>query len=110
MIKLIIYSTVRLPSITVQPQDQYEPLDSMATFSITVRGSHLSYQWFFYEMELRDIRGVVTGSTSNILMIHRVSDRNIGSYRCFVKNFLQNVTSDSVRLVICEYIRTYMAI
>lgn len=83
------------PSITSQPVSQFVALNGTVTFSITVTGSGLSYQWYF--------NGVaISGAIQATYSISGVGSANVGDYTVKVTNAGGSVTSSKATLSIAS--------
>jgi len=83
-----------LPMIVIEPQDQSVPIGANAAFSITALGEgQLGYQWQFNGTNL-------AGATGTSLTITNVQLENAGNYIVVVSNEYYSVTSRVATLAI----------
>lgn len=73
------------PIITAQPTSKVACNGGQVTFSVTVEGSELEYQWEKNGVALTN-GGNISGATSANLVINPVSASDIGVYRCTITN------------------------
>ncbi len=79
------------PAITAQPQNAFTPMGNTATFSVTVTGPNLSYQW---QANGTDIAGATLPSYTTPVL--GLSDSGTTTYRVFVSNCAGSLTSAGV--------------
>ena len=97
--------TVISPVITSQPSSSSVASGGMVTFTVTVPGDGVTYQWFGPNGEaLSDIPGKVSGTTTATLQISDVQPGDVGNYRVRVSNAGGSVNSRLVRLSIGEIV------
>lgn len=73
------------PIITTQPTSKVACVGGQTTFSVTVEGSELEYQWEKNGVSLVN-GGNISGATSANLVINPVNASDIGIYRCTITN------------------------
>ncbi|NPA67562.1 MAG: T9SS type A sorting domain-containing protein [Chlorobi bacterium] len=92
------------PVITDQPADVNATAGDNVSFSITVTGSGLTYQWQKDGNDLSD-GGSVSGSTGPVLTINPVAESDAGSYNVTVSNACSDeVVSDAAVLSVASSI------
>jgi hypothetical protein len=81
------------PTITVQPVSQVACEGGLATFSVTVEGDGISYQW-------RKDDEDIPGATDSSYTIDPVSPDDFGDYTVVVTNNCGPITSDTATLTV----------
>lgn len=82
-----------IPEIMSQPSGQSLNTGETATFSVSVSGNNLSYQWQKSEED-------IPGATSSTLQLTSVQSFNAGVFRCRISNACATLFSASVLLTI----------
>lgn len=82
-----------IPEIVNQPAGQNLNTGETATFSVSLSGNNLSYQW---QKDEEDI----TGATSSTLQLTSVQSFNAGTFRCRISNACATLFSASALLLI----------
>ena len=96
------------PVILVQPADQLNLTQgSDVTFSVTVSGSLLSYQWQKDGVDIVDLFNTYSGTNTSTLTIQTIEATDEGAYSVVVTNAAvpSGVISDSATLqlsAVCE--------
>ena len=96
---------VASPVIDTQPEDQIDvPEGSTASFSVTVTGSSLTYQWQKDGADIIPDSTKYSGIETASLAILNVVASDDGMYGCVVTNGAGEATSSDVTLTVCEYL------
>jgi pectate lyase len=83
------------PSIITEPQDQTVSPGASVSFSVVAGGSEpFTYQWYF------DTNIILSGATSDTLMLTNVQTTNAGTYSVVVSNIVSGVTSSNAVLTV----------
>lgn len=73
------------PIITAQPTSRVACVGSQTTFTVTVDGSELEYQWERNGVALTN-GGNISGATTSALTINPVGANDVAEYRCLITN------------------------
>lgn len=79
------------PSITSQPGSASKCTGQSVTFSVTVSGAGINYQW-------RKNGTDISGATNNNYTISSVASGDAGNYTCYISNGCGNITSNVATL------------
>ena len=86
-----------LPVVTITPSIQRVEVTRNVTLLAIVTHTGLkifNYQW-------RHNRRIVIGETSNFLVIHDITERDSGNYKCILSNeHINRVSSNTVKLIV----------
>jgi hypothetical protein len=95
------------PVITSNFSSKMVNIGGTVTFAITATGA-TSYQWQFYDNNTRrwinliNIKGIVSGATTNTLTLSNVKVSMDGLYRCVASNASGSTNSDSASLAVWQ--------
>lgn len=81
------------PVISVQPRSQTIALGGSVTFTVTVTGEALSYQWYFNDV-------AISGEVNSSLVLSAITAARAGSYTVKISNTGGTVTSDAATLTL----------
>jgi hypothetical protein len=81
------------PAITTQPASQTVAIGSGVTFSVTVTGTGLSYQWYFNGI-------AITGEINVNLILSAITAAQAGNYTVKITNANGSVTSSTATLTV----------
>jgi hypothetical protein len=88
------FVTNTAPIILFQPQNQWMPLGSSATFTVVASGAMpLAYQWRFNS-------AAISGATGSSYTRINVQSKDLGSYSVVVNNAVGSVTSSNAMLAL----------
>lgn len=82
-----------IPEIVSQPSSQSLNTGETATFTVSVSGNNLTYQWQKGEED-------ITGATSSTLQLTSVQSFNSGTFKCRISNACATLFSASALLLI----------
>jgi len=86
-------TTPTLPAISSQPSGQNVGVGAAVTFSVTVTGSGLSYQWYFNDV-------AIAGAINALFNLASVTLADAGTYTVKVTNSVGTVTSNAATLLV----------
>ena len=93
-------SYVLIPTITAQPKAATVALNGTASFSVTVKGTELSYQWQYSADGGKTWKTPSFTSTTPTITMTATSARNGLLFRCTVKNSYGTATSSAAKLTV----------
>ena len=89
------------PSITLQPEDQVVSADTTAVFTVQASGTNLSYQWEVSKDGGKSWSNTTfDGGNNNTFQFKTKKEYSGLMYRCVIKNDLDTVISNSVKLTV----------
>jgi hypothetical protein len=95
------------PSILAQPQGVTNFWGDTATFAVTAGGDNLSFQWYYPNLSTPLANGssgygagMISGSTTNVLVLSYVDTNQAGNYQVIITNTLGSITSSVAHLQI----------
>ncbi len=95
----IVMDVIQAPAISTQPVSVESCGEETVTFSVSVDGSDLGYQWFVDGTAITDDTQI-TGSATNQLVISNASGINEGTYHCEITSDCELLVSEAVTLTV----------
>ncbi len=96
----VTWYTVNAPEITSHPKDASVEENTSVTFSVTVRGTDLSYAWEYLEPDSDIWQSVGAGGTAASYTLKAAANQNGWKFRCTVSNAWGSAVSGEAVLTV----------